>query len=355
MTVDARLSEEQLLVLETATRIAQQTQPMATSDVGTQKAAESTWMRLDDTGFLSLLLSDQESSTQFGGRSVEAVLVAEALGFHLSPAPYMGRIVGGFALSISSDGFLDNSVDSSESDARPAIVLRSDLSDVAIVGRDRFGIAFDCYGAKSALLLVEREGEFGITSVSLDEEYFDTNDLSRFARYVVLDERTSEFSPTVTIRGERLERWRALFMSTISAELVGVMGGALATAISYAKARRQFERSIGSFQAVQHMASSAFVHLEAARASVLFAAWATENLPAEKGALAARTAKGFASRISRPVTEAMIQIHGGIGMTWDALPHAFLRRALLDRELLGSEFFHYRQMVNERFERQQWI
>ena len=121
-----------------------------------------------------------------------------------------------------------------------------------------------------------------------------------------------------------------------SADLVGVMRGALDLTTDYARARRQYGAPIGSFQAVQHLLADAFVAMEGSRSIVLHAAWAVDALPAPDALAAASAAKAYCARAARTVCETAVQVHGGIGNTWDCLAHVFLRRALLSSDVLGG-------------------
>ncbi len=120
------------------------------------------------------------------------------------------------------------------------------------------------------------------------------------------------------------------------ADLVGTMRGAVALACTYATHRRQYGAAIGSFQAVQHMLADAFVAMEGSRSVTLHAAWAVDELPAEEAVAAAAVAKAYCARAARSVCETAIQVHGGVGNTWECLAHVFLRRALLSGDVLGD-------------------
>jgi alkylation response protein AidB-like acyl-CoA dehydrogenase len=102
----------------------------------------------------------------------------------------------------------------------------------------------------------------------------------------------------------------------------------------------QFGRPIGSFQAVQQLCADQHVTIESARSITWQAAWAVDALdPAEALGLA-RVAKAWCAAAARPVCEAAIQVWGGLGITWECEAHRYLRRALVDRALLGDERTH---------------
>ena len=87
---------------------------------------------------------------------------------------------------------------------------------------------------------------------------------------------------------------------------------------------------------MQHLLADAVVHLEGSRASLLHAAWAVDALEPVDALAAAASAKAYASRAARAVHEIAIQVHGGIGNTWECLAHVYLRRSLLSTDVCGG-------------------
>jgi alkylation response protein AidB-like acyl-CoA dehydrogenase len=136
--------------------------------------------------------------------------------------------------------------------------------------------------------------------------------------------------------GEQERRWTAFGLALSCADLVGTMRGAVDLARDYSLSRHQYGAPIGSFQAVQHMLADALVAMEGSRSVALHAAWAADALAAPHALAAAAVAKAYCARAARSVCETAIQVHGGIGNTWDCLAHVFLRRALLSADVLGG-------------------
>jgi alkylation response protein AidB-like acyl-CoA dehydrogenase len=114
------------------------------------------------------------------------------------------------------------------------------------------------------------------------------------------------------------------------------MRGAVDLAADYARSRRQYGATIGSFQAVQHLLADAFAAMEGSRSIALHAAWAVDALPPFEALAATSAAKAYCTRAARSVCETAIQVHGGIGNTWECLAHLYLRRALLSGDVLGG-------------------
>jgi alkylation response protein AidB-like acyl-CoA dehydrogenase len=121
----------------------------------------------------------------------------------------------------------------------------------------------------------------------------------------------------------------------LAAEAVGVATAQLERAVAYARERSQFDRPIGSFQAISHKCADMLLVLETARSHVYYAAWALEE-GAPDARLAAATAKAAASDAARIVANDSIQVHGGIGFTWEHEMHLFYRRAKFCELYLGD-------------------
>ena len=109
--------------------------------------------------------------------------------------------------------------------------------------------------------------------------------------------------------------------------------------VDYAQQREAFGRVIGSYQAVKHMLVDAWAGVEQLRSLVWWAAWAADAAP-EQLPLAAAAAKAHAAVVLERAAETLIQVHGGIGFTWEHDAHLYWRRAKVDRLLLGDAAEH---------------
>jgi len=136
-----------------------------------------------------------------------------------------------------------------------------------------------------------------------------------------------------TITAEVAARWHALALVATSADLVGTARGAHALACDYAKVREQYGRAIGSHQAVAHLLAEGLALIEGSVSVLRHAAWAVDELSPAEAVQAARVAKLYSARAARTVCETAVQVHGGIGNTWECLAHVHLRRALTSTEL----------------------
>lgn len=127
-------------------------------------------------------------------------------------------------------------------------------------------------------------------------------------------------------------RWYALALTATTADLVGAARGTLALATEYATMREQYGATIGSYQAIRHLLAEGLALIEGSISVLRHAAWAVDELPAAEAVEAARIAKIYCARSARTVCETSIQVHGGIGNTWECLAHVYLRRVLAATE-----------------------
>jgi len=141
-----------------------------------------------------------------------------------------------------------------------------------------------------------------------------------------------------------LPRPRAIATAALAAEMVGGMQRTLDITVEYAKTRKQFGKPIGIFQAVQHQCADIYLETESARSAVYYAAWALEH-HAPDAAAAVSIAKLYASDASRTVGNRGIQVHGGMGFTWENDLHLYYRRAKASESMFGDATFHRERLA----------
>jgi alkylation response protein AidB-like acyl-CoA dehydrogenase len=132
----------------------------------------------------------------------------------------------------------------------------------------------------------------------------------------------------------------------LAAEMVGGAQRCLEMSVDYARTRVQFGRPIGSFQAIKHKCADMLVEVESARSAVAHAAWAAASDPGELP-VAASMAKAYCSEAYVHAAAETIQIHGGIGFTWEHDAHLYFRRAKSSEVLLGTPS-HHRELLAQR-------
>jgi alkylation response protein AidB-like acyl-CoA dehydrogenase len=144
----------------------------------------------------------------------------------------------------------------------------------------------------------------------------------------------------------------------LAAEQVGGAQRCLDMSVEYAKIRMQFGRPIGSFQAIKHMCADLLLEVESARSAAYYAAWAAQE-QSDELPLVASLAKAFCSETYFRAAADNIQIHGGIGFTWEHDAHLYYRRAKSTEEMLGTPEEHREiaagylidQRIDERIDR----
>jgi len=143
-------------------------------------------------------------------------------------------------------------------------------------------------------------------------------------------------------------RWHALALTATTADIVGAARGALTLAVEYAKMREQYGATIGSYQAVGHLLAESLALIEGCVSVLRHAAWAVDELPVLEAVEAGRVAKIYCARSALTVCETSIQVHGGIGNTWECVVHLYVRRALLSSQWFGDDGEQLRQLERER-------
>lgn len=145
---------------------------------------------------------------------------------------------------------------------------------------------------------------------------------------------------------------KALDVATAAlvAELVGGMQRTLDITVEYAKVRKQFGKPIGSYQAVQHQCADMYLETESARSAAYYAAWTLEESTAE-APVAVAIAKMYASDAARTVGNRGIQVHGGMGFTWENDVQLYYRRAKASETMLGDASFHRDRIAREAIDK----
>jgi alkylation response protein AidB-like acyl-CoA dehydrogenase len=324
--MDVRLSPEQLMLRNAARQVVDRLGPKAVAQLDDAERAAKLDAALAATGWRELRTPADGGDPW--ASAVEVAVVAEELGRGLADVAYLGptmaadlrRLAGAPAATVPE-----------------TVALSADLAEPAAAAElGRGAVAIDAKDATSALVLLAEGDGYALGSIAVGAAAPGV-DLTRVVAGVSLGATVSPLGDGAGRLGrDDIDRWRSLGLATTCADLVGVMQGALTLSCDYARSRQQYGAAIGSFQAVQHLLADALVALEGSRSIARHAAWAVDALDAPGALEAASGAKAYCARAARAVCETAIQVHGGIGNTWDCLAHVFLRRALLSSEVLGG-------------------
>ena len=261
------------------------------------------WKEMASLGFLGIAASESGSSF------VDVCILLEEAGRALLPGPFLPHTIAALALArAGGDADLARSMAGGET-------IASATEDVTQV---------PCGAVANVVALLRFQDPVLIRS--FDAEEIESADLTR---------PLSRISPTAGEEPLGSVPLRSVTCVAVAAESVGAAGAALEMATVYAKDRQQFGRPIGSFQAIKHKAADMLRAVEAARLAVYFAASAIDA--GDRNAhVAAATAKVAANDAFMRCAAENIQIHGGIGVTWEHDAHLYYRRALASSVMFGD-------------------
>ncbi|MFB4309438.1 acyl-CoA dehydrogenase family protein [Actinomadura sp. GTD37] len=342
--MDVRLSPEQRALREAAARLVDDLAPKTVAELDDTARAAKLDTALAGSGWREL------RAPADGGRplasAVETAIVAEELGRGAADAAFLGPTLAADLRRRAG------APDAAPGAAPETVLLRPDLSGLAVAedGDTRCsGVAVDAQGATSALALARAGDGDGYDLVAVPVAGgAPGRDLTR--PIAALDAAPLAPPPGARRRlgPADIDAWSALALALTCADLVGTMRGAVRLACSYAAVRQQYGVTIGAFQSVQHMLADAFVSAEGSTSIALHAAWAADTLPAAEALDAAAVAKAYCARAARAVCETAVQVHGGIGNTWECFAHVHLRRAFLSTQVLGDVGTNLERVVAHR-------
>jgi alkylation response protein AidB-like acyl-CoA dehydrogenase len=269
------------------------------------------WGELVQLGWPGIAVAEEHGGQGLG--AVELAVLAEELGYACAATPFLSTATA--AAVIQATG----------TDAQRAQWLPGLAAGELSAGIGTRDLAADAAGA-AVVLVIDDDDEAELIASPETGEFVSIDPTRRFATVAGDGEPLGPGAP---------DRIRA----AIAAEVVGVCQRALDMTLAYVKERKQFGVPVGSFQAVAHRCAEMLLHTESARSSAYYAAWAADADPQlfpEAAALA-----GAAAAAGGPsVTAGAIQMHGGIGFTWEADVHWLFKRAQLDAALLGGAKRH---------------
>ncbi len=297
---------------------------------------------------------------------VELGVVMEEMGRSLLCAPFLSTVVlAAQALLISGDKKIMArylpAIAAGEITATLALPEDSgEWGPKAVSVREATGelsgtVEFVIDGHTADLILVPALGETGLglhlveaRSSGMTVKQLTTIDQTRKAATVSF-ERTPAARLELELSGEAtMNHIRAFAAIALAAEQVGGAQRALEMSVKYASDREQFGHKIGSYQAIKHRCAEMFLEVESARSAAYFAAYeADESDDAEKVSLVASFAKALCSDAFMHVAAENIQIHGGIGFTWDYSAQLYYKRAKSAEIFLGDATYHRALMATQ--------
>jgi alkylation response protein AidB-like acyl-CoA dehydrogenase len=317
---------------------------------------EKLWPRLLEMGVLELAAPTYRREA---GASLEDLrVVFEGLGRFVSPVPALSTAVALMTL----DGAVGEGLDQWAEDlvagkrrVAVSIAVGEDLiSPQAVVtakpSGDRHALTGrieglpDAPGADGLLILARHQDDVGIflvpvPAIGVTVEHAEPFDLARPVANVTLDGAIGVAVPCQAAGSVAAVLQMAWFL--LACEQVGVAQRALDTAVSYAQLRKQFGRTIGSFQAIKHSCVDMLVQVEGSRELVRAAAEAMDGGDVEAARLHVSVAAAYAAEAAIDCAQRCLQIHGGIGFTWEHSAHLGLRKARADAALFAAPSAHW--------------
>jgi alkylation response protein AidB-like acyl-CoA dehydrogenase len=321
--VDFRLTEQQLELQDAVRAFCEK--HYAFADIGareTEPLRAADWDRLVDLDVFRL--AAPASSGGLGLGVVEVAVVYEVLGGHLVPGPLVWT-------------------------ALAAIHIPGFANDAAIVGgHEEIGdesvpILIDYAPQLDAVVVMRDDGAFLIAREDLGEIEVvpPTDPLTPIGRVRTLPRGTPIADRQVA------NDMRAIGTVLASALLLGLADRALQSAVTYAGSRQQFDRPIGSFQAIKHLLADMYVRTLLARSATYAAAAIADDRESGDFVVAAAAAKLLTTDAAIRNAKTCIQVHGGMGFTWEMIPHYLLKRAWVLEHAFGSRTVHADTIATE--------
>jgi alkylation response protein AidB-like acyl-CoA dehydrogenase len=316
---------------------------------------EAIWRETSELNWPGLIVSEEWGGQALG--TVELVVLMEQLGYALAPGPFLSNTFAALALEHTATdeqrerylaplaagelrGTLalwdhgggrnpeyitlepEKTGDGWTLNGEKLFVLDAEVADFLIVG-----------ASGGRRFIVDRDSD----GVSITQT--PTIDSTRKQYAVRLDGVQVGEDATYMADEDALGLARSRAYTALAAELVGVAQRAMEMAVEYAKDRKQFARPIGAYQAVSHQCAQMLLETEGARSATYYAGWAADNEP-ESAGLAGSAAKAYASDAAWRVTASALQVHGGIGFTWEHDLHLWLKRARCGAAYFGDARWH---------------
>jgi alkylation response protein AidB-like acyl-CoA dehydrogenase len=322
------------------------------------------WSAVAEQGWPGIHLSEADGGLGLG--VVDLAVVGEEMGRACFPGPFLGTVWAATLIAEANSmskylkalaaGESKGAVALLESDASwdlPEVRLQAKQGGKGyqLIGRKLF---VSDAGVADVIACVARVGDdlalFAVPAGSPGVSIKATPGLDQTRKlYEVTFEGVTVGKDEVLAVGDAATRAlvRSMQVATIlvCADMLGGMQWILEDAVEYAKTRQQFDKPIGSFQAVQHMCADMLLWTESSRSAIYFAAHALDADP-ESAARAVATAKVYVSDASREVANRGVQVHGGIGFTWEHNLHLYYKRSKASEILFGDASHHRAQLAD---------
>jgi len=347
--MDFGLSEDQLLLEETVRRYLEDQVPIERVRELREKDCpndRAIWSALAELGVTGILVPEAQGGA--GLALLDAALVSQALGHSATPTPFLASAVMAATALAEVEGSASSKwlegIASGELVVGVAVTELFSLREGAGVSlksgalRGKAMMAVDACAADLLLVTIDAD-TFAVVrgdAAGLEINRLKTIDATRCTAEVLFDE-SSGVTPEAVFEGagQGIARMLDAGRIALAADALGACDAMVAQAVAYAKERKQFDRVIGSFQAVKHMCSEMVAEVEPARSLLWYAAHSFDAMPDETPLMACH-ALAHISEIGREIASVSTQVHGGIGWTDEQNLHFWFKRIGNARHLLGG-------------------
>ncbi|MEA2143003.1 MAG: hypothetical protein QOI64_1433 [Solirubrobacteraceae bacterium] len=288
---------------------------------------DSQWKEMAELGWPGIFIGEDHGGQGLG--VLELVILTEELGYVAAPTPFLSNAAAGLVIQEAGS-------DEQKERWLPGIASGESRGTVGVVSNGAAPLVPDADGA-SFIVLIDGGSAAIVEPGGASIQPVEAIDNTR--RYSRVSASGGDALPGNVSGG--LDR---VAVAT-AGEIVGVGQRALEMAVEYAKDRQQFGRPIGAYQAVSHNCAQMLMEVEGSRSLTYYAGWAADHEP-ESLPLAASMAKAYASDAGFRVPARSLQVHGGIGFTWEHDLQFFLKRGTTDAHLFGTAREH-RERVAE--------
>ena len=314
--MDFRLTEQQVELQDAVRAFCEKHYALA--DIGARDrdpVRVGDWQRLVDLDVFRLAAPPMSGGLGLG--IVEAAVVYEVLGSHLVPGPLVWTAIAAIHIpGLAGEGALVGGHEEVDDASAPALLDYGQNLDMVIVLRD------------DGVFVIPRDDLGELEAVA------PTDPLTPIGRARQL--------PRGTRVADRQVATEMRYLGTVlaSALLLGIADRALQSAVAYAGSRQQFGRPIGSFQAIKHLLADMYVRTLLARSATYAAAAIADDRESGDFVVAASAAKLIATDAAIRNAKTCIQVHGGMGFTWEMIPHYLLKRAWVLEYAFGNRAEH---------------
>jgi alkylation response protein AidB-like acyl-CoA dehydrogenase len=311
--------------------------------------SDEQWQQLVELGWSGVIVPEERDGLGLG--AIELVVIAEEMGYALAPSPWFSSTCAVLMLvAAGTEAQKERWLGPlARGEARGTLAVwdehagwAPDHSEVEPDGDGKLSatkIAVPDAGTADFLIVSGADGrhylvETGAAGVTITSE--EAVDPTRKLFRVELSGAAAE---PLEVAPDAVARAYATIVTLLAAENVGAAQRAMEMAVAYAKDRAQFDRPIGSYQAVSHRCAQMLLEVEGSRSLCYWAGWALDNEP-ETGPRAGSMAKAYAGDAGFRVAASALQVHGGIGFTYEHDLHFFLKRAFANAHAFGDSRWH---------------